>query len=113
MAHVDPEHIYELHAQMCKALADPKRLLIINELREGPRSVGEIAAALGFSQPNTSQHLAILRDRGIVVATRSGSTIHYSLNGEKVLDALDLLRAFMAENLERRSRAVHGDATVG
>jgi DNA-binding transcriptional ArsR family regulator len=71
---------YELHARVCKAIADGKRLLIINELRDGPRSVGELADVLGIPQANASQHLAILRDRGIVTARRAGSTIHYSLS---------------------------------
>jgi len=89
--------MYALHARLCKAIADPKRLLIIDALRDGERSVGEIADELGFSQPNTSQHLAILRGRNIVSTSRSGNTIYYSLNGRKIIEAIDLLRAFMAE----------------
>jgi ArsR family transcriptional regulator, virulence genes transcriptional regulator len=88
---------YELHARVCKAIADAKRLLIINELRDGPRSVGELADALGIPQANASQHLAILRDRGIVTARRSGSSIHYSLTSSKVVQAIDLLYEFMTE----------------
>ena len=47
MARLDAAEINELHARVCKGLADPKRLLIINELRDGPRSVGDLAEALG------------------------------------------------------------------
>ena len=101
----DRSEIWALHAEVCKALADPKRLLIINELRDGPRSVGELATALGFSQPNTSQHLAVLRERGVVVANRDGTSIFYELRGDRVLKALDLLFEFMAESLDRRSQA--------
>jgi ArsR family transcriptional regulator len=89
--------MYELHARLCKAIADPKRLLILDALRAGERAVGDIAEELGFSQPNTSQHLAILRERNIVTTSRAGNTIYYSLNSSKVLDAVDLLREFMAE----------------
>ena len=106
MAGVDAEEIYELHARVCKAIADGKRLLIINELRDGPRTVGELVTALGVSQANASQHLAILRDRGIVTARRSGSNIHYSLTSSKVTEAIDLLYEFMTEQAERRSLAV-------
>jgi DNA-binding transcriptional ArsR family regulator len=88
---------YELHARVCKAIADGKRLLIINELRDGPRSVGELADALGIPQANASQHLAILRDRGIVTTRRAGSTIHYSLTSSKIVQAIDLLYEFMTE----------------
>ena len=97
MSRADAVEIYELHARVCKAIADGKRLLIINELRDGPRTVSELVAALQISQANVSQHLAILRDRGIVSARRSGSNIHYSLTSKKVLEAVDLLYEFMTE----------------
>lgn len=99
MARLDAAGISELHARVCKALADPSRLLIINELREGPRSVGDLAEALGVSQPNVSRHLALLRDRGFVTAQRFGSSVHYALASPKILQAVDLLREFMAEEM--------------
>ncbi|MGE5290815.1 MAG: ArsR/SmtB family transcription factor [Micromonosporaceae bacterium] len=97
MARADAGEIYELYARVCKAIADGKRLLIINELRDGPRSVGAVVAALGIPQANASQHLAVLRDRGIVTARRSGSNVYYSLTSQKVVEAVDLLYEFMAE----------------
>jgi DNA-binding transcriptional ArsR family regulator len=93
----DAVEIFELHARVCKAIADAKRLLIINELRDGPRTVGELVAALDIPQANASQHLAILRDRGIVTARRSGSNIYYALTSLKVVEAIDLLHEFMTE----------------
>ena len=97
MPPADAGEIYELYARVCKAIADGKRLLIINELRDGPRTVSELAGALGVPQANASQHLAVLRDRGIVTARRSGSNISYSLTSQKVVQAVDLLYEFMAE----------------
>ena len=99
MARMDAAGISQLHARVCKALADPTRLLIINELRDGPRSVGDLAEALGISQPNVSRHLAMLRDRGFVTAERFGSSVHYELASPKILRAMDLLREFMTEEL--------------
>jgi DNA-binding transcriptional ArsR family regulator len=99
VARLNATDISELHARVCKALADPKRLLIINELRDGPRSVGDLAEAVGISQPNVSRHLALLRDRGFVTAERFGSSVHYALASPKILQAVDLLREFMAESL--------------
>ena len=96
--------IHELHARICKAIADPKRLLIINELRHGPLTVGELSEALQISQSNCSQHLAILRDRGVVTAERNGTSVSYELRSDKVLQAVALLREFMAEDLGTRSR---------
>lgn len=97
MARRETAEINQLHARVCKALADPTRLLIINELRDGPRCVSDIAAALNISQPNVSRHLALLRDRGFVSAERFGSSVHYALSSPKILQAVDLLREFMAE----------------
>lgn len=95
--------IYELHARLCKALADPKRLLIINALRDGQKSVGELTTELDLSQSNVSQHLAVLRERGVVSANRDGNNVFYSLKDVRVVEALDLLRAVMASQLNRRS----------
>lgn len=106
MPRVDPAEIYELHARLCKAIADPKRLLIINELRDGPRSVNEIASELGISQPNVSQHLALLRNRGVVTSSRRGSQVYYALTSNKIVQAVDILRSFMADQLGRQS-ALH------
>ena len=97
MSRADAVEIYQLYARVCKAIADPKRLLIINELRDGPRPVGEIAAALGISSANASQHLAILRDRGVVKTRRAGTHTYYALTSGKVVQAVDLLCEFMAE----------------
>jgi len=96
--------LHELHARLCKAIADPKRLLIITELRSGPLTVNELALALDMSQSNTSQHLAVLRERGVVQVERDGLNSFYSLRGKKVLRAIDLLREFMAEDLNESSK---------
>ena len=96
--------LYELHARICKAIADPKRLVIITELRSGPMTVGELALSLEISQSNTSQHLAVLRERGVVDATKDGLNVYYELTSDKVVQAIDLLREFMAEQLGEQSR---------
>jgi ArsR family transcriptional regulator len=96
--------LQELHARICKAIADPKRLMIINELRDTELSVGDLCEALGLSQSNASQHLAILRERGIVNSQRVGTNVYYSLRSPKVLMAVDLLREFLAEDLAEQGR---------
>ena len=92
--------IRELHERVCKAIADPKRLLIITTLREGELSVGEIAESLGLTQSNASQHLAVLRDRGVVDTRRVGTTVYYSLHSFKILQAIDLMREFLTEQAQ-------------
>lgn len=98
------EEVALLHAQLCRALADPKRLLLITVLTNGPRTVGEMCAELDLPQANVSQHLAILRERGVVRAKRTGSNVIYELRGDKIVRALELLRAFMHEEAEQRYR---------
>jgi DNA-binding transcriptional ArsR family regulator len=100
--------LHELHARVCKAIADPKRLLIINELRDKELSVSDLCEALNLTQSNASQHLAILRERGVVTTRRDGTTIYYALRSQKVVQAVDLLREFMAESLNEQGRL--GDA---
>lgn len=96
--------LHELHARICKAIADPKRLMIITALRNGPMTVGELADYMEMSQSNTSQHLGILRDRGVVEASKSGLNVTYRLTSKKVLKAIDLLREFMVEQLSDTHR---------
>lgn len=96
--------LQELHARICKAIADPKRLMIINELRDRELSVGDLCEALGLTQSNASQHLAILRERGIVTSHRVGTNVFYSLRSQKVVMAVDLLREFLADELAEQGR---------
>jgi ArsR family transcriptional regulator len=90
----------QLHASVCKGLADPKRLLIINVLRNGEMSVGEICEQLELPQANVSQHLAIMRERGLVNARKDGQFVFYSLTTMKIVEAVDLLRQVMAMHYE-------------
>jgi DNA-binding transcriptional ArsR family regulator len=87
----------ELHAQICKGLADPKRLLILNALRDGERSVTDLCEELDLPQANVSQHLAVLRDRGLADTRRDGQRVFYSVSSPKIIQAMDLLREVMQE----------------
>jgi DNA-binding transcriptional ArsR family regulator len=98
------EEFYQLHAHLCKALAHPTRLLIIDELRDGPRSVSELVERIGLRQSNLSQHLGILRDQRLVVARRDGQTVFYSLRDPRVTQAFDLLRQVLRTVLREGER---------
>lgn len=89
--------LHELHASVCKGLADPKRLLIINSMRHGEVSVGQICNDLDLPQANVSQHLAVLRDKGLVISRKDGQRVYYRLTSPKIIMAVDLLREVMAE----------------
>ncbi|MBI3163320.1 MAG: helix-turn-helix transcriptional regulator [Chloroflexi bacterium] len=92
--------IYELHAGICHTLANPKRLEIIDKLRTRELSVTELTEALEISQANLSQHLSLMRQRGIVTTRREGLNIYYSLSNPKIIQACDLMRQVLLEYLE-------------
>lgn len=93
------QELERLYASVCKGLADPKRLLIINILRDGEMSVTDIYELLQLPQSNVSQHLSILKDKGLVTSRRDGQFVYYTLTSSKIVEALDLLREVMADHL--------------
>lgn len=97
------QEINQMHAEFCAGLADPNRLMILYSLSDGPRNVTELVNSLNLNQPAVSRHLKILRDRGLVIASREGQSVLYTLSDRRVIQALDLLRAVMATKL--RSQA--------
>ena len=96
--------VLNLQAELCKSLSDAKRLRIIQELREGEKSVGELARILGIKQSNTSQHLSVLRRIGIISPRKSGSTVYYGLVSPKIAEACDLVHEVIAEQLSETQK---------
>jgi DNA-binding transcriptional ArsR family regulator len=93
------QEVSQLHADICSALADPKRILLIYALAEKPRSVNELADELGLSQPATSRSLKVLRERGLVSALRQGTTLEYHLTDMRLVEALNMLRSVLRDRL--------------
>jgi len=100
--------IYKLHANICHTLANPKRLEIIDKLRTRELSVTALAGALEISQANLSQHLAIMRQRGIVTSRREGLNVFYKLSNPKIIQACDLMRQVLLEHLETAADLARG-----
>ena len=92
-----------LHANICQALADPSRILILYALAESPKFVNELADFTDAPQSTVSRHLKVLRDRQLVIAQREGTAVRYSLADRRVIDALDTMRAVLAEALDRQA----------
>ncbi|RJR15037.1 YHS domain-containing protein [Candidatus Microgenomates bacterium] len=90
-------HVFELHAELLKALSHPKRLEIIHLLRRKELSVTEIQEMLNMPQANLSQHLMILRDAQVVVTRRNGKQIYYRLTHKNFIKASDLVRQILIE----------------
>ena len=100
--------LYELHASICQTLANPKRLEVIDRLRDGEQSVSELAEAMKISQANLSQHLAVMRQKGIVATRREGLNVYYRLSNPKIIKACDLIRQVLLEHLEAGAELARG-----
>lgn len=97
------EEVNELHADICSALADAKRILILYALAEQPMNVTDLAMRVNISQPAASRHLKMLRERGLVHAERQGLNIEYSLTEMRLIQALDLLRDVLRDRIHHRA----------
>lgn len=95
------DEITTLQADVLKVLASPLRLEILHRLADGPLEVSRIAAAIGVSQPNASQHLSVLRTAGLVVADRHGREIRYGLVDTDVIVACEVMRGVLQRRLAR------------
>ena len=104
--------VTKLHAELCSGLSDPKRLLLLYTLADQPHTVNDLAGELSMSQPATSRHLKVLRDRGLVNSTRCGAHVEYSLVDLRLIEALDLLRAVLHDNVTRRANLVSQDFSL-
>lgn len=88
-----------LHSRICYALADPKRILILYVLSDGSKCVNEMVEALDLPQSTVSRHLRVLRERRLVHTERQGTAIYYTLADQRVIEALDSLRAVLVTQL--------------
>ena len=96
------EEIFRLQAELCQSFASPQRLMIINQLKDGSKSVGELSKKLNLKQSHTSQLLAVLRKAGVITPERRGNAVFYSLANPQIIIACELVRAIIAEDLKRR-----------
>jgi DNA-binding transcriptional ArsR family regulator len=94
---------YRLHAELCKVLTDPKRLMLLDALRGGERSVTELADGIGVALPNASQHLAVMRNAGLVDSRRAGTTIIYRLAEPTIVDACDIVHQVVERRMSQRA----------
>ena len=93
--------IWSLQSEVMKILASPRRLEILHLLADEPKEVGRLADEMGISQPNVSQHLAVMRAAGIVEAERDGREVRYRLTDLDVIAACDLMRGVLMRRLAR------------
>lgn len=91
--------IFELHADVCKMLAQPLRLEILFHISDGELSVNELSERSGARMANISQHLALMRQQGIVTTRKVGVKVYYSVTNKKTLKAFELMREVLLDRL--------------
>ena len=100
------EGIYELQADVCKIFANAKRLEIINILKDGETSANALIEKTGLSKANLSQHMAVLKSTGVIVTRRDGVNVYYHIANPKIIQACNLMREVLAEQIQEKGRIV-------
>ena len=96
------KELYKIHADTCKVFSNSTRLEILNLLRDKEMSVTGLIEATKLSQANISQHLSIMKSKGIVISDRKGKNIYYRLTNPKIIKAFDIIREVLREKLRNR-----------
>jgi ArsR family transcriptional regulator len=102
------EQIYAYHAEMCKVFSHPKRLELINLLRDGEMSAGELGGRLGLAPANLSQHLTMMRERHVLVSRKERNVIYYRIANPRLIEAFDLLREILFEQIRQDAALIQG-----
>ncbi len=104
--------IYVAKAEFFRVLGHPARVRILELLREGERSVGELQVALGLDSSGTSQHLGVLRRQGILESRREGTSVYYRVRDPRTFDLLEVARGILTSSLEA-TRALLAEMATG
>src|SRR3989339_257160 len=95
------KELYCIHSDMCKVFSNPTRLEILDILRNKEMSVTDLVEKTKLSQANISQHLSIMKSKGIVSSSRKGKNIYYKLINPNISKAFDIIREVLAEKLRK------------
>ena len=98
------ENIFLLHANICKTMANPRRLEIIEALRDVELNATQLTQKVLISKANLSQHMSILIQKGVVLSRREGLNVFYKLSDERITKACDLMRELLIKNLEQNNQ---------
>ncbi|MGD8806819.1 MAG: metalloregulator ArsR/SmtB family transcription factor [Chloroflexota bacterium] len=103
MSYPSLEELNLVYADLCRALSDPKRILILYALYDEPRHVTGLAAKLELPQPTVSRHLRRLEQQALVCSERVGPTVVYSITNPRIMDLLELMREVRCDALAQQS----------
>ena len=100
------ENIYELHADLCKIFTNAKRLEIINTMKDKEMAAAELIETTGLSKANLSQHMSVLRLKGVILSRREGINIYYRIANPKIIQACHLMREVLLEQFQEKGKMV-------
>lgn len=101
--------LYEMQSEICKTLTNPKRIEILNTLKDKEKTVTELVEALGASKANVSQHLAVMRHKGILATRRDGVNIYYRVSNPKVIQACALMKEVLFEQHAAKKKVISSE----
>ena len=102
---------YEIHAEFCRAIANPKRLMIINLIGNKKMTVGEIAKALGQSVSNISQHLKVMKNYHVVKSEKVGHQVYYHLTDMRLVKTCEKIREIISDLYTKRGEIFTSDSS--
>jgi len=106
------QEINQLHANICSAISEPNRILLLYAIHENPRNVNSLAEYVGVSQSAASRHLKVLKERGLINAQRDGNQVIYFLADDRIIKALNMLRELMLDNLSQHADLLKANQTM-
>jgi ArsR family transcriptional regulator len=102
----DLKPLFRMHAELCRALANEHRQAILHAICNDERCVGDIAAEIGISVHNVSQHLRILKERRLVASRKEGQTVYYRVTNQKFMEACALIRQALVEQHQAQGESL-------
>jgi ArsR family transcriptional regulator, virulence genes transcriptional regulator len=100
--------LYQIQAEFCRAMAHPKRIQVLDVLRDGEMTVTQLAARTHIAQANLSQHLGIMRQQGLLRIRRQGATVYYSISDGRIVEACGIVKQVIRERSRREEVLFQG-----
>ena len=99
--------LFRMHAELCKAMANEHRQAILHAICDREKCVSDLAAEIGISVHNVSQHLRVLKERRLVASRKEGQAVYYRVTNRKFMEACALMRQALIEQHEAQRETLH------
>jgi DNA-binding transcriptional ArsR family regulator len=103
----DLRPLFHMHAELCRAMASEHRQAILHAICNEEKCVSDLAAAIGISVHNVSQHLRVLKEQRLVAARKEGHTVYYRITNQKFIEACALMRQALIEQHREQGELLH------